>query len=273
MKRSLYQILFKFGATRLAAWWNRGRVMILCYHGVTARAERMEDDPTGLHIRAERFEAQLEHLRRRYRVLSLGEYLAARREGRRLPPRSVVITFDDGYRNFYTMAAPRLRERGLPAALFLTVGKIAAAPRAEGDWEPEDDVRYLSWPEVVELRDGGVEIGSHTCTHPMLSQLPFEEAERELRDSLREVARHTGDEAPPFAYPFGDYTAELAERTRTLGYSCALTTDAGTNGEGEDLYKLRRVLVGDDDDEPAFAARVSGLAALLGRARGGRALS
>jgi peptidoglycan/xylan/chitin deacetylase (PgdA/CDA1 family) len=267
VKRSLYQILFRLGVTRLAAWWNRGRVMILCYHGVTARAERMAEDPTGLHIRAERFEAQLEHLRRHYRVLALGEYLAARREGRKLPPHSVVITFDDGYRNFYTMAAPRLRERRLPAALFLTVGEIGAAPRAAGGWEPEDDVRYLSWPEVLELRERGVEVGSHTWTHPMLSKLPAEEAERELRESLAEVARRTGEAAPPFAYPFGDYTPELAGRARTLGYSCALTTDGGTNDEGADLYKLRRVLVGDDDDEPAFAARVSGLAALLARVR------
>jgi peptidoglycan/xylan/chitin deacetylase (PgdA/CDA1 family) len=266
VKRSLYRILFRLGVTRLAAWWNRGRVMILCYHGVTARAERMAEDPTGLHIRAERFEAQLEHLRRHYRVLPLGEYLAARRGGRPLPPRSVVITFDDGYRNFYTMAAPRLRVRGLPASLFLTVGEIGAEPRGDGGWEPEDDVRYLSWPEVVELRGRGVEIGSHTCTHPMLSKLPAAEAERELRESLAEVARRTGEPAPPFAYPFGDYTPELAERARALGYSCALTTDAGPNGAGEDLYRLRRVLVGDDDDEPAFAARVSGLAALLARA-------
>lgn len=268
MKRSLYKILFGLGVTRLAAWLNRGRVMILCYHGVTAREERMADDPTGLHIRAGRFEAQLEHLRRHYRVLPLGEYLAARREGRRLPPRSVVITFDDGYRNFYTMAAPRLGERGLPAALFVTVGEIGAEPRgADGAWRPEDDVRYLSWPEVLELRGRGVEIGSHTCTHPMLSRLPAAEAERELRESLAEVARHTGEAAPPFAYPFGDYTPELAERARALGYSCALTTDAGANDGDADLYALRRVLVGDDDDEPAFAARVSGLAALLSRAR------
>lgn len=268
MKRSLYRILYGLGVTRLAAWWNRGRVMILCYHGVTARGERMPDDPTGLHIRAERFESQLEHLRRRYRVLPLCEYLAARREGRRLPPRSVVITFDDGYRNFYTMAAPRLRERDLPAALFLTVGEIGAAPRGDsGGWEPEDDVRYLSWPEVLELRGRGVEIGSHTYTHPMLSRLPVEEAERELRESLAEVARRTGEPAPPFAYPFGDYTPQLAERANALGYSCALTTDAGANDDRADLYALRRVLVGDDDDEPAFAARVSGLAALLARAR------
>ena len=267
MKRSLYKVLFRLGVTRLVAWWNRRRVMILCYHGVTARAERMADDPTGLHIRAERFEAQLEHLRRHYRVLPLGEYLAARRAGRRLPPRSVVITFDDGYRNFYTMAAPRLRERGLPASLFLTVGEIGVAPRGDGGWEPEDDVRYLSWPEVLELREHGVEVGSHTCTHPKLSKLPAGEAERELRESLAEVARRTGEAAPPFAYPFGDYTPELAERTRSLGYSCALTTDAGANDDGADLYQLRRVLVGDDDDEPAFAARVSGLAALLARAR------
>jgi peptidoglycan/xylan/chitin deacetylase (PgdA/CDA1 family) len=266
MKKRLFTLFLKLGVTRLAAWHNRRRVVILCYHGVTARERRMPEDPTGLHIRFARFEAQLDYLRRNFRVVSLGEYLRARHEGRELPDYTAVITFDDGYRNFYTMAAPRLRERGLPASLFLTVGKIKEERRGDGAWSPEDDVEYLSWPEVVELKGGGVEVGSHTITHPMLSQLPLEEAERELRESFTAVAGRTGDERPPFAYPFGDYTPEVAERARTLGYSCALTTDAGANDPEEDLYTLRRVLIGDDDDEPAFAARVSGLTALLSRA-------
>ena len=265
MKRRIFALLHRAGLTRLAAWLNRRRVVILCYHGVTARDRRMAEDPTGLHIRFPRFEAQLDYLRRNFNVLSLGDYLRARREGRELPPYSVVITFDDGYRNFYTMAAPRLRERSLPASLFLTVGKIKEEGKG-GGWSPEDDIEYLSWPEVVELKGHGVEVGSHTITHPMLSQLPPEEAERELRESFEAVARRTGDGAPPFAYPFGDYTPEVAASARTLGYSCALTTDAGANDPSEDLYTLRRVLIGDDDDEPAFAARVSGLAALIGRA-------
>ncbi len=265
MKRRLFALMHGLGLTRLAAWLTRGRVVILCYHGVTARERRMAEDPTGLHIRFPRFEAQLDYLRRNFNVLSLSEYLRARREGRQLPDYSVVLTFDDGYRNFYTMAAPRLRERNLPASLFLTVGKIKEE-RRQGDWSPEDDIEYLSWPEVVELKSSGVEVGSHTVTHPMLSQLPLEEAERDLRESMTAGAHRTGDERPPFAYPFGDYTPEVAERARTLGYSCALTTDAGANDPSEDLYTLRRVLIGDDDDEPAFAARVSGLAALIGRA-------
>jgi len=118
----------------------------------------------------------------------------------------------------------------------------------------------------VELKRNGVEVGSHTVTHPMLSRLPLEEAERELRESMAAVARATGDAAPPFAYPFGDYSPDVVERARSLGYSCALTTDAGANDAEEDLYTLRRVLIGDDDDVPAFAARVSGLTALLSRA-------
>lgn len=264
MKRRLFALLHAAGFTRLAAWRNRRRVVILCYHGVTARERRMAEDPTGLHIRFPRFEAQLDYLRRNFNVLSLSEYLRARREGRELPPYSVVITFDDGYRNFYTLAAPRLRERDLPASLFLTVGKIKEEGR-QGGWSPEDDIEYLSWPEVVELKERGVEVGSHTVTHPMLSQLPLEEAERELRESFSAIAGRTGDGRPPFAYPFGDYTPEVVERTRTLGYSCALTTDAGANDDGEDLYTLRRVLIGDDDDVPAFAARVSGLTAALSR--------
>ena len=277
MKRRFFTLLHLAGLTRLAAWLNRGRVVILCYHGVTARAERSANDPLGLHIRASCFEAQLDHLRQRYRVVSLGEYLAARRENRQLPPRSVVLTFDDGYRNFLTMAAPRLAARSLPASVFLITDRVCESDAAEAHngWTPADDESYLSWAEVESLRQHGVEFGSHTCTHPKLPELAPADAERELAVSRAAVARRVGLDSPPLAYPYGGYTHALAERARTLGYCCALTTDAGTNDSLTDIFKLRRVLIGDDDVVPVFAARVSGLAAWLNaalmRLRGARA--
>jgi peptidoglycan/xylan/chitin deacetylase (PgdA/CDA1 family) len=275
MKRVVFGLLHASGLTRLFAWLNRGRVVIICYHGVTQRAERAPFDPAGLHVRAPRFEAQLDHLRRRYRVVALAEYLAARREGRSLPPYTAVLTFDDGYRNFLTAAAPRLRARSLPASVFLITDRVredGGEQRGPLDgnaggpaWSPVDDESYLSWKEIAELRRAGVEFGSHTCTHPKLPELAAGDAERELSSSLARLTERLGEGTPPLAYPYGDYTDALAARARELGYCCALTTDAGANGDDSDLYKLRRVLVGDGDDVPAFAARVSGLTAWVGR--------
>jgi len=270
MKRLVFALLWRSGAVRLAAWLNRARVVILCYHGVTGRDARAAFDPDGLHVRRERFERQLDYLRRRYRVVSLSEYLSARREGRRLPPYTAVVTFDDGYRNFLTLAAPRLAERRIPASVFLITDRVRddatdASPR---EWAEADDESYLSWSEVDGLRrEHGFEFGSHTCSHPKLTTLTSDEAERELRESRDLLSSRLGSPSVPFAYPYGDYSDSIAERARALGYDCALTTDDGPNDARVDAFKLRRTLVGDDDDEASFAARVSGLAGWLrGRA-------
>jgi peptidoglycan/xylan/chitin deacetylase (PgdA/CDA1 family) len=268
-KRLVFAILHAVGATKVAAACHRKRVTIICYHGVSERASRSPHDPFGLHVRGERFIAHLDYLRRHYRVISLREYLAARREGRRLPDYSVILTFDDGYRNLFTAAAPRLTERLLPATVFLITDRV----RKDGDgdyalrWAPTDDEIYLSWAEIGALAQGvNLDFGSHTCSHIWLTRAPFEEAERELRHSYDAMVSHgLGQEGVSLAYPYGAYSPSIVERARSLGYACALTTDEGTNDETTNLFALRRVLIGDDDEVAAFAARVSGLTRWLHR--------
>lgn len=267
MKSLAFTIFHALGLVRFAAWWNRRRVIILCYHGVTERQERSPLDPFGLHIRHERFTAQLDYLRRHYHVISLSDYLKARDTRRALPDYSVVLTFDDGYRNFLTAAVPRLAERKMPASVFIITERVRSdGQKLEGAWAESDDVAYLSWEEAQALsKEQAIEFGSHTCSHPKLSQLSPEEAERELNDSQAIITEHIGDGALPLAYPYGSYSEAIIEKARALSYSCALTTDAGTNDPQTDLFALRRILIGDDDDKVSFAARVSGLTGLLSR--------
>ncbi len=264
MKRTFFSILHKLGITRLAAWWNRKRVIILCYHGVTERLRRHPSDQYGLHIRADRFETQLNYLRRHYNVISLAKFLEARRNNAPLPDRSVVLTFDDGYRNFLTSALPRLAARDMPVSVFLITDRIdGQSPAAVNGWSESDDETYLSWKEIKELQQHGVEFGSHTCSHRKLSELQAPEAEHELRVSHQTIAAELSQTVMPLAFPYGSYSDSVISMTRELPYTCALTTDAGTNTPVSDLFLLRRNLIGDDDDEALFAARVSGLTALL----------
>lgn len=134
MKQKFFALLHAAGATHFAAWLNRRRVVFLCYHGVTERDERDgrgAHDPHGIHVPASLFERQLDYLARRHRVVSLRDYLAARRGGLKLPDYSVVITFDDGFRNFLTAAAPRLAARKLPASLFIITDHTAEAEETD----------------------------------------------------------------------------------------------------------------------------------------------
>lgn len=260
------------GIPRLAAWWNRKKVLILCYHGVTGRRSRSPDDPDGMHIRAERFLAQMDHLQGRYRILGLQEVLAARAQGRPLPHYSAVVTFDDGFRNFFTQAAPLLTKRRIPATLFLVTRWIREdgtppSPDTEG-WSPSDEKRWLSWPEVEWIRNRwGFELGSHTCSHAPLTVLAPEAVERELVDSHREITSRFGEDGLCLAYPKGGYTDAIARQARESGYRCALTTEEGLDRENADLFALQRLLIGDDDRLPIFAARVSGLICALKRCR------
>jgi peptidoglycan/xylan/chitin deacetylase (PgdA/CDA1 family) len=266
MKRIFFTILHKLRLTRLAAWCNRKRVIILCYHGVTERLNRHPNDPAGLHIRADRFEAQLNYLRRHYQVISLAKFLEARRTNAPLPNHSVVLTFDDGYRNFLTGALPRLAEREMPASVFLITDRIPDESQSNHAWSELDDETFLSWDEVRELHQHGVEFGSHTCSHRKLSQIAASDAEHELRISQQKIRGHLSQTVMPLAFPYGAYSDAVVAMARELPYTCALTTDAGTNGPSTDLFLLRRNLIGDNDDEALFAARVSGLSALFQKA-------
>ena len=264
MKKLFFLVLHKLGVTRIAAWWNRRRVVILCFHGVTERARRSVNDPSGLHIRGARFDAQLNYLQAHYTVISLTEFLRAVQSNGRLPEKSVVLTFDDGFRNFLTSAAPRLTARNMPVSLFVITERIRSQSTSNTtDWSEPDDETYLSWEEVKLLQKQGVEFGSHTRTHRKLAKLSPAEAREELCGSLETLARHLSQDRFPLAYPYGSYSETVINASRELGYKCALTTDAGTNERSADLFLLRRNLIGDDDVEALFAARVSGLTALL----------
>jgi peptidoglycan/xylan/chitin deacetylase (PgdA/CDA1 family) len=260
MKKLAFRLLYWAGVVRLVAWLNRKRVVFICYHGVTERETRHPDDRFGLHVRKDRFRSHLEYLQKHYRVISLGDYLEASREKQPLPEYAAVITFDDGYRNFYTVAGPLLIERNMPAAMFLIVDRV----RQNGDavaasWADTDDEKYLSWSEIKQLAEKGVEFGSHTCTHRKLTELPSAEVDAELRRSKEAITRQLQLQDLPLAYPYGFTNDSIASVARSLGYSCAITTETGFNDAATDFFKLRRTLVGDDDDVPAFATRLAGL--------------
>jgi len=261
MKKSLFALLYGLGVTKFAAWWNRKRVVFLCYHGVTERQGRSPEDPKGLHVNHLRFAAQLAFLQRHYNVVSLQDYLIAHNGGQPLSHYSVVLTFDDGFRNFLTVAAPLLSARKLPAIVFLITDRAGEENGYRSpSWTPDDDRRYLSWSEARNLKENhGFEFGSHTCSHSRLLGLPAADTERELLHSLNDLVNNLAVSRPTLSYPKGEYSSLLAADAQELGYACALTTDRGTNEMDHELFTLGRTLIGDSDDQASFAVRVSGL--------------
>ena len=271
MKTLLFSLLHAVGITRICAWWFRRRTMFLCYHGVTERPNQSPEDPKGLHVNSRRFAKHLDFLQKHYRVIPLRDYIKAQREGHPLLDYSAVLTFDDGFRNFLTVAAPLLAARKLPATVFLITDRAGekSDQQSGSTWTPEDDHRYLSWEEARLLRQThDVEFGSHTCSHSGLLTISPAESGRELQHSYNDLVSHMSVENPTLSYPKGQYSTLLAEAARNVGYACAVTTDRGPNELDHDLFTLGRSLVGDFDDEAAFAVRVSGLRWSLVKLRG-----
>ncbi len=147
--------------------------VILTYHSISHG-----DSP--LKISPELFAEQMEWLRDNARVVSLGEIVAALASRRPLPERTVVLTFDDGFHDFYTSAAPLLHRWGLPATVFLATGYCGRTNGWPGQPDWVDREPLLNWEHVAELARQGFSFGAHSVSHPVLTRLPVVEAQREI---------------------------------------------------------------------------------------------
>jgi len=262
----LFKLFFFFRLTEFARFWNRNRTMILCFHGITQRSRPDPEDRSAVVVNRALFLTQLTYLKQHYRVIALRDYLEARQDRRPLPRHSAILTFDDGLRNFLTVAAPVLNELALPATVFLVTDQVDSRDQStlSPNWAPNDDRISLSWSEANQLQSTqAIEFGSHTCSHPELPQLSAT-ADQELRGSLSAIRENLDTVFPPsLAYPYGSSSETIAQKARLAGYSCALTTQAGSNSLDTDLFELRRAVVQRFDTIEIFAARASGLVGWL----------
>lgn len=255
------RLLHYSGLPRLTSWWNRNRVLILGYHSVTRGAP---ENPFQIHIHESLFRQHISYLRQHYHVISLTEYLDVRRQGHRLPAYSIVLTFDDGFRNFLTVAAPILSSNSMSATVFFITEHLRDETQTirNSEWSPSDDVLSLNWEEVRRLQIQGFDFGSHTCTHPKLDALNPEEISRELSQSFHAITRNLGNTNVALAYPHGIHTRQAMMMAKAAGFSCALTCNSGFVGLDSDLYALERALVG-EEGYYTFIVHISGLSRVL----------
>jgi peptidoglycan/xylan/chitin deacetylase (PgdA/CDA1 family) len=248
---------------------NRSRAAaFLCYHSVAA------EGPRYLTISADLFERQLALLRRRG---ARGGDLAALDElaaGRGGDP-TAFLTFDDGFRDNHETALPLLREYGFPAFVFVLPPLLADGGAFE--WpEMRDDLarfpatlRSVDWAMLEEMKEGGFEVGSHTLSHPHLSELDGERLREELWESRAAIRERLGS-CDTLAYPFGEWSEAVAAAAADCGYRYAFTLPTVSGQHGATPLSIPRVNVDYRDDERRFAAKLSpwGRRALLSAAVG-----
>ena len=165
----------------------------------------------------------------RYSVLPLPEIVAAIREGRDLPDRTVGLSVDDAFLSLYTEGWPRFREAGLPLTLFVATGAIDRRYR-----------NYMSWDQIRELAAAGVTVGSQTDTHPHMPVLSPEANAAELARSNERFERELGMRPSLFAYPFGENSRAVRAVVERAGFVAAFGQHSGVLFPGADRFFLPR---------------------------------
>lgn len=169
--------------------------------------------------------------------------------GARTIDREIAITFDDGYASVLTEAMPLLERFGFKATVFVISDLVGC--RLEGR-------ELLGWRDLAALSATGVEIGSHTATHAMLTRLNLAGIYREVGDSKRRIEDQLGKAVRYFAYPRGLATARVRRVVAECGYAGACSTVAGTNTHRSDPYFLKRRELYDHDDFQGAIAKLRG---------------
>jgi peptidoglycan/xylan/chitin deacetylase (PgdA/CDA1 family) len=207
--------------------------IILTYHSICRGQSPTQVSPS-------LFVEQMEWLHDNVRVAPLREVVSALVQRVAWPERTVVLTFDDGYQNFYSRAAPVLRRLKLPATIFLPTGFCAALDRRteKNSWNPESSM--LDWGQVTDLSREGFEIGAHSVSHSDLTALATEDARSEIRNSKVELEKRTGRKADFFAYPYGRWSDAVRAMVKQE-YRGACSTGAGVVQPDADPLALPRV--------------------------------
>lgn len=212
---------------------------ILCYHRVRDRKGDY------LSVSPSEFRRQMNFLASEgYRSISLQELLGGMRD-----EKSIVITFDDGYRDNYEAALTILKELGFRASVFCIASKIG---------KPD----YLTRDQVCELNRAGWEIGSHTLSHPDLKKLDSEQKWNEISGSKKSLEASLGIDLNFFCYPFGLYDEEAVALVEKAGYLGACSNLPGANRSLEP-YLLKRTEIAGSDSLDDFKKKIAGAFDLL----------
>jgi peptidoglycan/xylan/chitin deacetylase (PgdA/CDA1 family) len=211
-------------------------VPILMYHSV---ATAPNDATRALSVAPEAFSEQMAMIGDLgLTPVDTAGLAAGWRTGGPLPPRPVLITFDDGYEGVHRHALPVLAKLGFAATLFVSTGWI----RGEHDTGGGLDT-MLDWDQVRELAAADVEIGGHSHTHPQLDQLDDDRLRYELSRCREIVADELGTAPASFAYPYGYSSRRVREAVRESGYAQALAVGNALARRRQGPYALRRVTV------------------------------
>jgi peptidoglycan/xylan/chitin deacetylase (PgdA/CDA1 family) len=247
------------------------RYLTLGYHKVVS-PERMLSEDLELAIDRERFRRQISFLRKTgYRFVTLSDLAVLKKS--KAPGKYAAITFDDGSRDIFNHALPVLRDFHAPATVFVItdfVGQDRFFPwdlefQRQGKINLSKEDTSMSWDELSLLVRDGWEIGSHTQSHPFLTEIPLSQAEKEISESKRILEDTLGIRVTSFCYPAGYANLQLALLTEACGYECAVISFTSLRRPNGDIspehgeYTINRISIYRGDGMLKYFAKTIGL--------------
>lgn len=204
----------------------------LMYHHIQDKTSAQEKNQVALTVDSETFKSQMQYLKDKgYGVLRSEDLIAFFDEGRVLPKKSVLLTFDDGYDDFYRHALPVINEFGFKATVFLPTGLM-------------DNPGYLGWNEIVSASSSSVLWANHTWSHKNM-QTTKEKIEFEIGTADNQLAERNLNSPKVFAYTYGLVSDWAKTYLDKLGYKLAFSTRPGSVACKKQRLELPRVRIGD----------------------------
>jgi peptidoglycan/xylan/chitin deacetylase (PgdA/CDA1 family) len=234
------------------------RVPILVYHNIQSAAEGRAVRAADLTMRPEVFAAQMQYLAdHKIPVVSFAALVDALEGKRTLPPKAVVITFDDGRENQYVNAVPVLRKHGFTATFFPFTHAMDRNPR------------YFTWAQFRELHKAGMLVGSHTSLHVRVDKMrKAGQMHEEITGSRNTLREKLGEEATAFfSYPFGVLAPVGDSAVRAAGYRAARAYTGGPWNSIRDRWRLKAVPMTENMQRFAAIVDPDGAAAAAAAAR------
>lgn len=207
-------------------------VPVIMYHSIDDNYMK-----TKLSVSPESFARQMEFLHKhKYNVVGLDKIVQYIKNNEPIPPKTLAITFDDGFYNNYEYAYPVLKKYNIPATIFVIVGKIG---------QPG----YVGWEQIKEMADSGIiTIGSHTMSHLWLPSMGTKQLLYELNKSKEVLEDGLGRDVDLLCYPIGAHNERVQREARQAGYMCAVATNPGPLASADDIYAIKRIRISRTSD-------------------------
>lgn len=212
-------------------------IPVLMYHKV---GEDIDNDAV---IKPELFAAQMKFLKdNNFNPISLQQLYEYMKNGTPVPTKPVVLTFDDGYADTYSIVYPTLKKYGFAGTVFINAGDVGTR---------------LTWAQIKEMHNNGIVISNHGYNHERMANMTTEQQYLNIKNGQDALERQLGIKNEWFCYPYGSSNGDTQGVDEKNGIRMAVTMNPGWAHVGDDVFKVKRIWIGNAVDLKHFEERIT----------------